>query len=118
LGVGKKALLCLSLFIALQAGSPVTPAKAQGGIRGKHASEGLQCVDCHKVDKPVAAASVELCLECHGSYEKVAALTKSLHANPHDSHLGKMQCLKCHRVHSPSEILCVECHSDFDFKEK
>lgn len=114
--MGKKVFVSLSLLIALCAG--VGFPFAEAAIKGKHASEGLQCADCHKTDKPAAAAGVEVCLECHGGYDKVAELTRALHGNPHDSHLGKMQCLKCHRVHAPSEILCLECHSDFDFKDK
>lgn len=109
-------LLRFFVLCAVVAGLSVVADAVE--IRGKHAAEGVKCVDCHKVDKPVAEASVTACLECHGDYAKVAELTKSLHANPHDSHLGRMQCLKCHKVHRPSEIVCIECHSEFDFKEK
>lgn len=117
--MGKKFFVSLSLLAVLGAGISLPAAQVLGAtIKGKHASEGLSCADCHKTDKPAAAAGVEVCLDCHGGYDKVAALTKGMHNNPHDSHLGRMQCLKCHRVHAPSEILCLECHSDFEFKDK
>ncbi|WP_246153011.1 cytochrome c3 family protein [Oryzomonas rubra] len=104
---------------ALIAGVILMSAGAQAHeLSGKHAKEGLKCVDCHKVAKPVSAATPDVCLECHGDYGKVAALTKSLHANPHDSHLGQLACTKCHGIHKPSEIVCLECHSEFEFKIK
>lgn len=113
-----RLFLGVTLFFALGAAAAFSAQDAKGvQVRGKHASEGVGCADCHKVERPVAAASEEACLECHGSYQKVAQLTKALHANPHDSHLGMMGCLKCHRVHRPSEIVCIECHSDFEFRE-
>ncbi|GFE62063.1 cytochrome c3 family protein [Geobacter sp. AOG2] len=87
-------------------------------LSGKHAKEGLKCADCHKTDKPVTAATPDACMECHGDYSKVAALTKSLPVNPHDSHLGQLACTKCHGIHKPSEVICLECHSEFDFKVK
>jgi len=117
--MGRKLILGLALGLAVLAGGVLGSAgAAEVQIKGKHAKEALACADCHKTDKPVAAAAVEVCLDCHGGYDKVAELTKAMHANPHDSHLGKMQCLKCHRVHRSSEIACLECHSDFDFKDK
>ena len=117
--MGRKFFVSLALLMAIEVSACCAFAEAEGvAIRGKHALEGLACADCHKTQKPSGAPSVEACLECHGGYDEVAKLTRSLHANPHDSHLGKLQCLKCHRVHTPSEIVCIACHSDFDFKEK
>ncbi|QXE87790.1 cytochrome c3 family protein [Geomonas nitrogeniifigens] len=117
--MGKKFFVSLALLAALGAGLFRTRSEAfAADIKGKHASEGLGCADCHKTDKPTAAAGIEACLDCHGGYDKVAERTKGMHNNPHDSHLGRMACLKCHRVHAPSEYLCLECHSDFEFKDK
>ncbi|MBU5613032.1 cytochrome c3 family protein [Geomonas azotofigens] len=117
--MGKKIFIALSLLAALGAGISLPHSEARAAsIKGKHGSEGLGCADCHKTDKPTAAAGVEACLECHGGYDQMAARTKAMHNNPHDSHLGRMGCLKCHRVHTPSEYLCLECHSDFEFKDK
>ena len=89
--------------------------------QGIHHKEGVGCKDCHKVEKPKDAPSSKACLDCHGPYEKIAQRTKKLHANPHDSHLGPMDCQKCHGVHEPIEqekIPCMECHNDFEFKVK
>lgn len=117
--MGRKFYLSLALCLAVQAGGLFPSAQAEAvAIKGKHALEGLQCADCHQVEKPVAAASVQACLDCHGGYDKVAQRTKGQHVNPHDSHLGRMDCLKCHRVHGPSEFVCLQCHGDFDFKDK
>ncbi|GFO64733.1 cytochrome c3 family protein [Geomonas paludis] len=117
--MGRKFFAALSLLVALGAGmSPAQREASAANIKGKHGSEGLGCADCHKTDKPTAAAGVEVCLECHEGYDKMAQRTKALHNNPHDSHLGRMACLKCHRVHASSEYLCIECHSDFEFKDK
>lgn len=116
--MGRRFFLSLALIVAIQVGV-FSPFALAGGvtIKGKHASEGLQCADCHKTSKPSAAAPVEACLDCHGGYDGVAKLIKGEH-NPHDSHLGRMQCLKCHRVHGPSEFICLQCHSEFDFTDK
>ena len=96
---------------------------AAAGFRekGVHHDEGIACKDCHKVEKPKDAPSHKACLECHGPYEKMAERTKKLEINPHDSHLGPIECLQCHGVHEPLEmkdVPCLECHSEFKFKMK
>lgn len=116
----KKMLLItipLTLFVVSCLNS--LPATAQtSAIRGKHASEGISCTDCHKKGKPTEASGSASCTECHGSYEKVAALTKHMHANPHDNHMGQIDCTKCHGIHKPTIVPCLECHVDFEFKMK
>jgi DnaJ-class molecular chaperone len=87
-------------------------------LRGKHASEGITCKDCHKTSTPTTAATEQSCMECHGTYDKIAALTKHLHGNPHNSHLGQMECNKCHGIHKPTVIPCLDCHAEFEFKAK
>jgi hypothetical protein len=89
--------------------------------QGVHNTKGVTCKDCHLVEKPNQKPSSKACLDCHGSYDKVAKLTSKLHANPHDSHLGPIDCLKCHSIHDLPEQFegpCVECHADFEFKVK
>jgi fumarate reductase flavoprotein subunit len=96
-------------------------------VGGPHATMGFACVDCHKTDVPQSAPTNEACLSCHGSYEKLAEKTrprhianpqdKEAHANPHDSHMGPINCTDCHRTHKPSELVCGQCHS-FDFVPK
>lgn len=90
--------------------------------QGIHHKEGVKCKDCHGVEKPKEEpSSSNACLDCHGPYSKIAQRTRKLHANPHDSHMGPLDCLKCHGVHEPMEpeqIPCMECHADFEFKTK
>ena len=81
-------------------------------LKGKHKENAIACVDCHKVENPDKPASMESCIECHGSYADVKELTKDLpEANPHDSHLGELDCRDCHKMHKPSEVVCASCHN-------
>ncbi len=97
---------------------------AAGTLReqGIHNENKVTCKDCHMVEKPDTGKPVsQVCLDCHGPYDKVAKRTNKLHANPHDSHMGPVPCLKCHSVHDmPDEFdgPCAECHADFEFKVK
>jgi fumarate reductase flavoprotein subunit len=106
------------LFCAL------TPQMADAAglrTRGIHNEKNVSCKDCHKVEQPKEPPASTACLECHGPYEKVAQRTRALHVNPHDSHMGPVDCLKCHSVHDQPEAFegpCVECHVDFEFKVK
>lgn len=95
-------------------------------IGGAHTDQGFACADCHGTDEPEAAPAIAACLECHGSYEEIAEATKPAepdpedpesYANPHDSHMGQLDCTSCHKTHSPSELVCAECHS-FDLEPK
>ncbi|ACD94669.1 cytochrome c3 family protein [Trichlorobacter lovleyi] len=96
-------------------------------VGGPHATMGFKCADCHKTDAPQAGPTNEACLSCHGSYEQLAAKTKpkhianpadkEAHANPHESHMGPINCTDCHRTHKPSELVCGQCHT-FDFVPK
>jgi len=57
----------------------------------------------------------EFCFDCHEpnehtSYEQVIQLTADLELNPHDSHLGELDCDICHSMHGLSEDHCAECH--------
>ena len=57
----------------------------------------------------------EFCYDCHlpnehTSYEEVIQRTEGVELNPHDSHLGEMECATCHKTHRPSEDYCAECH--------
>ena len=79
--------------------------------RGRHIARGLKCESCHADAAHPAPVKKEKCLSCHGgSYEKLAEQTDSLEINPHDSHLGKIECTKCHRGHKPAVLECARCH--------
>ncbi len=117
--MNKMRLISITLTILVISYLYISPATAQtSGLRGKHASEGISCIDCHKNGKPTEAAGSASCMECHGSYEKVAALTKHMHGNPHDNHMGQIDCTKCHGIHKPTVVPCLECHVDFEYKMK
>ena len=59
-------------------------------------------------------------LKCHGSYEKLAKLTAKPGEkfNPHDSHMGRIECTQCHSMHAKSHYICRDCHSIADRKFK
>ena len=99
-----------------------------------HAVEDVTCLECHEpttqqqVDELVVYMQGdfavpleereygnEFCFDCHEpnehtSYEEVIQLTVGLELNPHDSHLGEMECATCHKTHRPSEDYCAQCH--------
>lgn len=86
-----------------------------------HAKNGVECAACHGKGVPEKGAEVEneRCSTCHGSYEALAAKTKSAKfpkRNPHKSHLGEIGCAVCHVSHGVSEAYCNGCHSKFDMK--
>ncbi|MGX9460830.1 cytochrome c3 family protein [Shewanella sp. A14] len=85
-------------------------------LRGSHKENKVACKSCH-IDGLKKPGKMEGCLNCHESYDALKALTadKGLEANPHDSHLGNLDCSDCHLIHKPSgEAICAECHN-FDF---
>jgi cytochrome c nitrite reductase small subunit len=99
-----------------------------------HAVEDVTCLDCHEpttqqqVDELVVYVQgdfevpleerqfgTQFCFDCHlpnehTSYEEVIQLTAGLELNPHDSHLGQMDCEICHKMHRVSEDYCADCH--------
>ncbi|MBW1703076.1 MAG: cytochrome c3 family protein [Deltaproteobacteria bacterium] len=76
-----------------------------------HQLEGLSCEDCHDSIESVQPIDTQKCLQCHGTFHDVAACTKDMNPNPHDSHLGiELDCRLCHHVHKKSENFCNRCH--------
>lgn len=111
---------------ATTAGSSNGAAKTATGIMasaagsklldGRHLRAGKGCDSCHGAlpaeGKPQRPNTTR-CLSCHGgSYEALAKKTSALGAmNPHKSHVGKLDCDRCHGVHKPFEYSCNSCHS-------
>jgi formate-dependent nitrite reductase cytochrome c552 subunit len=106
-------------------------------LAAKHGTKDVKCLDCHKQSLPGKMKegfvyvtgtyetplkerefSKKDCLKCH-EQEKIVAATNftSSHSNPHDSHLGEMDCNLCHKMHRKSEVYCAQCH-DFDWFKK
>jgi hypothetical protein len=52
----------------------------------------------------------QACLNCHGTYAQLAARTRNLERNPHDSHQGQLDCRSCHQAHVESIYVCGQCH--------
>ena len=80
-----------------------------------HADARVSCSSCHAKFAVEEEFSMEVCLKCHGSYADMALITKNTEPNPHESHLGEINCTFCHKIHEPSVDLCEQCHA-FDFK--
>jgi hypothetical protein len=77
---------------------------------------------------PREQAKMDTCFACHehASYDQIAWRTTDLGvtdgqakghtANPHQPpHYTELECNSCHRMHRPSTLLCLECHS-FEFE--
>lgn len=82
----------------------------------KHKSTGMNCDKCHKENPPAKPVPMAVCFECHGDYAKLVEQTKEVKPhNPHESHLGDLECEACHHMHKPSVNYCASCHN-FGFK--
>ena len=84
-----------------------------------HANIDIMCSSCHGEELPLldARPSNDRCLACHDSYETLAAKTPGKDhpsRNPHNSHLGPINCRVCHKAHTASINYCYECHRRFD----
>jgi len=84
-------------------------------LADRHKDAGITCEGCHKENPPEKKSPMEVCIECHGNYDRIAGLTQKSLPNPHDSHLGEVDCGYCHHAHKPSENFCSSCHN-FGFK--
>ncbi len=92
--------------------SPSGPTWAAEGLflADNHKSRGTDCSGCHKESPSKQDVPVVVCLGCHGDYGKVGTKTNKLDPNPHDSHLGEIECGKCHHAHKVPVNACNECH--------
>ena len=100
-----------------------------------HSRVGVGCLSCHprtianemseqvayRTDnyrKPLREVKVpgEVCLRCHGDYALMAERTAEVIPNPHFSHLGKVDCRVCHKMHKESINYCFDCHTSEEFE--
>lgn len=96
----------------LMAASSMAQESAGRKLPEPHAKAGVHCFDCHHEEKPTKkAVASDSCMNCHGDYPAMKALTKDAKPNPHDSHLGEVPCIDCHRQHQPPVVKCLECHA-------
>ena len=84
-----------------------------------HGAKNVTCRSCHGNVLPTLGDVVEneRCLACHGTYDSLVKKTTPLKfpdRNPHNSHLGVINCTVCHFAHSESKPYCLECHQKFE----
>ena len=90
------------------------PGAAPPFLADKHKVAGIGCDGCHKQNPPKEQAPTLVCNKCHGDQTKLAERTQKVIPNPHDSHLGNVECGLCHHGHKKSEDYCSTCH-DFGY---
>ena len=96
-------------FFALSSPGPAGSAQAVF-LGDRHKNLGVDCSGCHKEDPPKQNVPMAVCLGCHGDYPKLAERTDKITPNPHDSHLGEIDCGQCHHAHKASVLVCAGCH--------
>ena len=106
------AFICAAA-VALAFAAPA--AMAQSAPHGTH--KAIPCQQCHKTT-PMKAPAQSTCLACHGSYDKLAKATAKSKPNPHDSHMGRVDCSECHSMHKTSRFMCRDCHAFKNVKFK
>jgi hypothetical protein len=105
-------LLLLPVLVSAQ-----EPAKT-AFTADRHVARGLQCSGCHG-DSANSPAGGDKCLACHQSIDAMATRTTDvLDPNPHDGHVGELECTLCHRGHAADELLCRNCHGKMVVKRK
>ena len=99
-----QVLAVLAAMIAMN-----STATASECLADRHATRGVACTQCHKTQPPKNVPAKD-CLACHGSYKVLAAKTDNLDINPHDSHMGDVECTECHQGHKKPRLVCDQCH--------
>lgn len=66
-----------------------------------------------------ATATREYCMTCHAdTWERDVAALENYEEyggyNPHDSHMGELDCGTCHSLHGESTYLCGTCHTNYE----
>lgn len=80
-----------------------------------HAKTG-GCASCHgtssvspeSVPDDERALSAK-CTDCHGGYKNRRKTGSAI--DPHQSHLGDINCTVCHSAHAEPKLICNDCHS-------
>lgn len=115
LAVGLAGLVLLPM--AAERAGPVSagfsmPAMAQGHglLIDRHTAAGVGCQTCHGEAAFTEPVAMQACTQCHGSYAELAARTP-WEPNPHQSHMGEVECSSCHNIHKPSVSFCDQCHA-------
>jgi fumarate reductase flavoprotein subunit len=88
-------------------------------LAGAHMKNGLACASCH-VDGKVSDSETEINGKCAACHDPAALAKKTAREglpNPHQSHLGDVQCTACHSGHEASVAYCTNCHDFPSMKE-
>lgn len=118
IGVTAISLLSIWFFLPTSVNHPSSIWAAQELLLAdKHKNAGITCDVCHEENPPIKRVPMGVCTRCHGDYDKVIELTQKSRPNPHDSHVGELECDACHYSHKPFENYCARCH-DFELKVK
>lgn len=86
-------------------------------LDNQHNQNQVDCAGCHDDALRPKNPPMEQCFKCHGSYAEVAKLPYSTMNNPHDSHMGEIECTLCHKGHADFEFYCNECHQFDDISD-
>lgn len=108
---------CLLGLLALIFSAVWSSAWAAGALLAdRHQARGAACASCHVGQgQPEPTLDNVNCLGCHKDRATLAKFFEKLgDRNPHANHLGEIDCILCHKGHSPSELYCVLCHKGFD----
>jgi len=106
--INPQKLFVLSLGILVSVSVNGTP------LADRHASKSMDCLSCH-ITKPEPFAEVPAtnCLKCHPKDAIVNKYTELKERNPHQNHLGDVDCNICHKGHAESSVYCEQCHQNF-----
>ena len=97
-------LLCAAALLL-----PAAAFAADVHLADRHTARGAACDKCHVAGTTKAPTAKE-CFACHGDYKKLADRAAELDINPHDSHMGELECAECHQGHQQPKLVCDQCH--------
>jgi hypothetical protein len=66
------------------------------------------CLDCHEMEAIISATDDYSGVSAAGVAGAYNGLNNGV--NPHQSHMGELQCDSCHSMHGESVLTCNECH--------
>lgn len=111
------ALVASGVTLLAQNAASLTTPDGKPTTAKKHIDSGLDCTACHGEGKKQPVES-DKCLECHESFKAVSERTTDMKPNPHANHLVEgdgVECTQCHHGHKANTVVCLRCHSSFNF---
>lgn len=110
-----RVILLLGLMVLMLPVAALQAATEGATLAELHKAKQIGCADCHGTTKKIVVDDSEQavnrnCSGCHGDLTSLAAKAKG-HINPHQSHLGQINCTACHSGHGRSQAYCLKCHT-------